>query len=298
MRILLLGAGGQVGWELKRSLSVLGHLTAVERRADRNPHGLCGDLTDLDGLAATVRHVQPDVIVNAAAYTAVDRAESEPELAMQVNADAPRRLAECAAQQNALLVHYSTDYVFDGSGTQAWREQDPTGPLSVYGATKLAGEQHIIASGCRHLVLRTSWVYAARGGNFARTMLRLAQTRDSLSVVADQFGAPTSAELLADVTAHALSTLRLDHSAGGVYHCAAAGGTSWFEYAQLVLATAKSLGVELRVQPDQVRPITTNEYPTPARRPMNSTCTPCAACRACSWPGGSWHPWPMRAWPW
>ena len=270
MRILVFGAAGQLGWELQRSLSAIGELVAVERDARRNPEGLCGDLTDLDGLALTISRVRPEVIVNAAAYTAVDRAETEADLAKLVNADAPGRMAELAAQQGSLLVHYSTDYVFDGSGVHGWREQDRVAPLGVYGATKLAGERCITASGCRHLILRTSWVYAARGANFARTMLNLAQTRDSLAVVADQIGAPTSAELLADVTAHTLRKFFSDPRTGGIYHCAAAGETSWFEYAKFALKIAARLGVKLRVQPDQIRPITTAEYPTPARRPLNS----------------------------
>ena len=228
MNILLLGKNGQVGWELQRSLSPLGTVTALDRQggftADGQP--LCGDLTDLDGLARTVRTLRPDVIVNAAAHTAVDKAESEPELARCLNAQAPTVLAREAAALGAWLVHYSTDYVFDGSGTQPWLETDATGPLGVYGQTKLEGEQGIADSGCCHLIFRTSWVYAARGGNFAKTMLKLAKDRERLTVINDQFGAPTGAELIADITAHAIAQTQRQARQGGVYHLAAAGETS------------------------------------------------------------------------
>jgi dTDP-4-dehydrorhamnose reductase len=204
MKILLLGKNGQVGWELQRSLAPLGDVLSLDSKSI----DYCGDLNDLEGIAATVRAYAPDVIVNAAAYTAVDKAESGPEQAQRVNAEAVAVLADEAQQLGAWLVHYSTDYVFDGSGAQPWQETDAVAPLSVYGASKLAGEQAIQASGCKQLIFRTSWVYAARGNNFAKTMLRLARERDSLSVIADQFGAPTSAELLADISAHALRSAR------------------------------------------------------------------------------------------
>ena len=204
MKILLFGRNGQVGWELQRSLAPLGELVALGRSDEGSPH--CGRLDDTASLAASVRQVRPDVIVNAAAYTAVDRAENEPDLARAVNATGPGVLADESAALGALLVHYSTDYVFDGSGADPWTEGDRTGPLNVYGRTKLEGEELIRASGCRHLIFRTSWVYASRGNNFARTMLRLAGERDVLNVVDDQFGAPTAADLLADVTAHAIRT--------------------------------------------------------------------------------------------
>jgi dTDP-4-dehydrorhamnose reductase len=200
MKILLFGKGGQVGWELQRSLSPLGELIAL----DNDSTELCGDFTNLPGLADTIRTVRPDVIVNAAAHTAVDKAESEPALARTINALAPQVLATESAQLGAWLVHYSTDYVFDGSGSTPWVETDPTGPLSEYGRNKLEGEQLIAAANPRHLIFRTSWVYAARGGNFAKTMLRLAQERDKLTVINDQIGAPTGADLLADITAHAI----------------------------------------------------------------------------------------------
>ena len=226
MRILLLGKNGQVGWELQRSLAPLGELTALDRHG---ADGLCGDLGNPEGIAATVRAVQPQLIVNAAAYTAVDQAESEPELARRINAAAPAVLAREAAAGGALLVHYSTDYVFDGSGERPWREDDATAPLSVYGQTKLEAEQAILASGCAHLILRTSWVYAARGGNFAKTMLRLAQERERLTVIDDQWGAPTGAELIADVSAHAIAQTRQQPGKAGIYHLAPAGETPWFQ---------------------------------------------------------------------
>lgn len=269
MKILLLGKDGQVGWELQRSLSVLGEVVAVGRQATHNPQGLCGDVTDLAGLADTLRQVQPGVIVNAAAHTAVDKAQSEPEVARQINALAPALLAQYATEKGALLVHYSTDYVFDGSGNTPWTETDATGPLSVYGQTKLEGEQ-AVAGWANHLILRTSWVYGARGGNFAKTMLRLAAERESLSVIDDQFGAPTSAELLADVTAHAIRATLAQPQLAGLYHCVAEGETNWHGYARFVLAQAKELGWTLKAGPEQVHATSTANYPTPAQRPLNS----------------------------
>lgn len=269
MKILLLGRNGQVGWELQRALNVLGDVVALGSSAAANPDGLCGDLADLEGLQTTVHRVAPDVIVNAAAYTAVDKAESEPELARAINALAPAALARIATKTGAWLLHYSTDYVFDGSGSTAWKETYATGPLSVYGQTKLEGE-HAVATTPKHLILRTSWVYATRGGNFAKTMLRLASERDALTVINDQFGAPTSAELLADVTAHALRVLTQRPELAGLYHCVAGGETTWHGYAQFVLSQAKAMGSSLKAGPAQVHPIPTNSYPTPARRPLNS----------------------------
>jgi dTDP-4-dehydrorhamnose reductase len=269
MKILLLGRGGQVGWELQRSLAVLGELVALDFDAAGNPDGLCGDFSDLAGLADTVQRVRPDVIVNSAAHTAVDKAESEPEFARTLNALAPGVLAEQAHKIGAWLVHYSTDYVFDGSGSLPWSEDDAKGPLSVYGQTKLEGELAVAACP-RHLTLRTSWVYAARGGNFAKTMLRLAGERDTLSVIDDQFGAPTSAELLADVTAHALRATMATPDLAGTYHCVAGGETSWHAYARFVLERAQALGWPLKAGPEQVQAVPTTSYPTPARRPLNS----------------------------
>jgi dTDP-4-dehydrorhamnose reductase len=266
MKILLLGKNGQVGWELQRSLAPLGELIAL----DRHSVGQCGDLSNLAGLADTVRAIRPDVIVNAAAHTAVDRAESEPELANTLNALAPGVLAEEAAQIGALLVHYSTDYVFDGSGERSWQETDTPAPLSVYGHTKLAGELRIQVAGARHLIFRTSWVYGARGGNFAKTMLRLAQERERLTVINDQFGAPTGADLLADVTAHAIRQVLAHPQDAGLYHLAAAGETTWHAYAQHVLAQALLEKPTLPIKATELAPVPTSAFPTPARRPLNS----------------------------
>ena len=266
MKILLLGKTGQVGWELQRALSPLGELVV----AGRTGPGPAADFAQPESLAVLVRAVRPDAIVNAVAHTAVDKAESEPALAQAVNAEAPGVLAREAAALGAWLVHYSTDYVFDGTGTEPRDEDAATGPLSVYGHSKLAGELAIRASGCRHLILRTSWVYAARGGNFAKTMLRLAKERERLSVVADQVGAPTGAELLADVAAHALRTAFARPEVGGTYHLAAAGETSWHGYATHVIGQARSAGVALKVAADAIDAVPTSAFPTPARRPQNS----------------------------
>ena len=265
-RILLLGAQGQVGWELRRSLAPLGDVIAL----DRHSTDFCGDISDLNGLAQTVRRVSPHVIVNAAAHTAVDKAESEPALANTLNALAPGVLAQEASKLGALLVHYSTDYVFDGSGTTPWQESDATGPLSVYGRTKLDGEERIQAVCPKHLIFRTSWVYAARGGNFAKTMLRLAQEREQLTVIDDQFGAPTGADLLADVTAYAIRHLAHQPQAAGLYHLAAAGETSWNGYARLVLALAKRLKPELNIKATEVKAVPSSAFVTAAVRPHNS----------------------------
>lgn len=268
MKILLFGKNGQIGWELQRSLAPLGELVAL----DRHSLDLCGDLADPDGISATVRQVRPDVIVNAAAYTAVDKAESDASTAHAVNAEAAGVLAQAASTLGAWLVHYSTDYVFDGSGSKPWEEGDPTGPLSVYGRTKLEGEQRIAAKCIKHLILRTSWVYAARGGNFAKTMLRLAGERDRLTVIDDQYGAPTGAELLADVTAHIARTLLSGTSdqLAGTYHLSAAGETSWHGYARFVIDHACRAGLPLQASPSTVDPVPTTAFPTPARRPLNS----------------------------
>jgi dTDP-4-dehydrorhamnose reductase len=266
MKILLLGKGGQVGWELQRSLAPLGELIAL----DVDSRQQCGDFTRLDDIAHTVRAIAPDVIVNAAAYTAVDKAESEPEQVRTINALAPGILAREARKLGSWLIHYSTDYVFDGSGSKPWVEADPTGPLSVYGSTKLEGEEAIRASSCHHLIFRTSWVYAARGGNFARTMLRLAQKRERLTVIDDQIGAPTGADLLADVTAHAIRTALQQPELSGLYHLVAGGDTSWHGYACFVLNLARQAGIELKVAAEKVIPVPTSAFPLPARRPLNS----------------------------
>jgi len=270
MKILLLGKGGQVGWELQRSLAPLGELVALDRHSKNH----CGDLSNLAGLAQTVRDVRPDVIVNAAAHTAVDKAESEPELARTLNALAPEVLGQEANKLGAWLIHYSTDYVFGGGGDRAWREDDNTMPLNVYGQTKLLGE-HMIDWTCkRNLIFRTSWVYAARGGNFAKTMLRLGQERDRLTVINDQFGAPTGAEFIADVTAHAIRHVTQLGAAGdalaGIYHLVASGSTSWFDYAKHVLEHAQHAQTAIKIKASEVLPVPTSAFQTAACRPQNS----------------------------
>lgn len=267
MKILLLGKNGQVGWELQRSLAPLGELVALDFDS---PGPLSADFSRPESLAATLQAVAPDVIVNAAAHTAVDKAESEPDLARAINASAPAVLAREAAARGAWLLHYSTDYVFDGSGNTARDEEAATGPLNVYGQSKLEGEQAIRASGCRHLILRTSWVYGARGGNFARTMLKLAQERETLRVIDDQVGAPTGADLLADLSAHMIRAARADASVAGTYHAVASGQTSWHGYASHVIAFARTAGVPLKVAEGAIEAVPTTAFPTPARRPLNS----------------------------
>jgi dTDP-4-dehydrorhamnose reductase len=268
LKILLLGRNGQVGWELQRSLAPLGEVLALDRRSTLH----CGDLSQPERLAQTVRDWRPDVIVNAAAHTAVDKAESEPDLARCLNATAPAALAQAAADIGAWLVHYSTDYVFNGQGDQAWQEGDATGPLGVYGQTKLEGEQAIAASGCKHLIFRTSWVYAARGGNFAKTMLRLAAERERLTVIDDQHGAPTGADLIADVTAHAIrqAMAKTEPSLAGLYHLVASGETSWHGYASHVIDQARALQPTHALKVSDIAPVPTSAFPTPAQRPLNS----------------------------
>jgi len=267
VKILLLGCNGQVGWELQRSLAPLGDVIAcdfdsvTDRRADFAKPAAVGELID---------RIQPQVIVNAAAHTAVDKVESETDLARTINATTPGVIAERARALGALLVHYSTDYVFDGSGDQARDELAATGPLSVYGKTKLEGEVLIRASGCRHLIFRTSWVYAARGHNFIKTMLRLAAERDELSVISDQIGAPTGADLLADVTAQAIAQVVAGRGETGLFHCVAAGQTSWFDYARFVIEWARTQGMPVKVKSEAIRAVATEAYPTPAQRPRNS----------------------------
>jgi dTDP-4-dehydrorhamnose reductase len=264
VRILLFGANGQVGHELRRSLAPLGTLVCTTRS------GLLGDGTscetaDFDQpstLAALIDRVAPDVVVNAAAHTAVDRAEDEPEAAFRTNALAPEAIARACAERGALLVHYSTDYVFDGTAARPYREDDPTAPLGVYGASKLAGEQAIAGSGVRHMIFRTAWVYAAQGSNFLRTMLRLAGERDELRVVADQVGTPTSAALIADVTATALSS---NAPPSGLWHLTASGHCSWHGFAEAIMSRAVERGLIPRAP--RVVAIPTSAYPTRARRP-------------------------------
>jgi len=266
MKLLLLGKGGQVGWELQRSLAPLGELVAL----DFDSTDYSADFSQPEQVAETVRRLRPDVIVNAAAHTAVDKAEAEPDLARKLNATTPGLVAQVAQELGALMVHYSTDYVFDGSGSTPWRETDPTGPLSVYGQTKLEGEQLVAQHCSRHLIFRTSWVYAARGGNFAKTMLRLAKDREQLTVIDDQFGAPTGAELLADVTAHAVRATLHDPTKTGLYHAVASGETNWHGYACYVLALAHQAGISLKAGLNAVKAVPTSAFPTPAKRPCNS----------------------------
>ena len=266
MKILLFGKDGQIGWELQRALAPLGHLRALGR--------LDADFSKPATLRAALAAFDPDVIVNAAAYTDVDKAETDAAMAHSVNALAPGILAEEAATRGAWLVHYSTDYVFDGTKEGAYVESDATNPLSVYGRTKEEGEARIRAAGARHLILRSSWVFASHGDNFAKTMLRLAKERTTLNVIADQHGAPTGAELVADATALALHGLLKDGTVSdalsGTYHLAATGATTWHAYARHVLAQALAQGVQLAAAPQAVEPIATEAWPAPAVRPRNS----------------------------
>jgi dTDP-4-dehydrorhamnose reductase len=265
MRILLTGKHGQVGFELQRALAPLGEVCAVD-------YAEC-DLADASALCELVRSVKPDLIVNSAAYTAVDKAESEPELAHAVNAVAPGVLGEEAAKRGAWVVHYSTDYVFDGGKSGAYVEDDLTNPQSVYGRTKRDGEIALEKSGARYLILRTSWVVGAHGKNFAKTILRLALEREGLNVVADQYGAPTSAALLADVTAHLVRQRQREGDEKfpfGLYHLVASGETTWCEYARFVVSEALAVGRPLKLSPDEIRAIPSSEYPTAAKRPANS----------------------------
>lgn len=272
MKLLLIGKNGQVGQELRRTLLPLGELAALGR------DGL--DLGDLGAVQRVLAEQAPDVIVNASAYTAVDRAESDEAGATAVNAGAVAALAAYARTHGALLVHYSTDYVFDGAKDGPYREDDATAPQSAYGRSKRAGEEAILASGCRALVFRTSWVFSSHGGNFIKTMLRLAGERDSLSVVADQFGAPTSAELIADVTALAIAAYRRGALEGGIYHLTAAGATSWHGLASYAIERAMARGAQLKAGPAQIKPIATEAYPLPAQRPRNSRLDTSKLCGA------------------
>ncbi len=264
MKILLTGKDGQVGFELSRSLAILGQVVAVDQAE-------C-DFADEASVRSLIREIRPDVIVNPAAYTAVDRAEGDAELARLVNAVAPTIMAEEANKLGSLFVHFSTDYVFDGNKRGAYTELDAPNPLSVYGATKYAGELGVQEACSRHLILRTSWVVGAHGNNFPKTMLRLAQERDSLSVVSDQFGAPTSASFLADLTAHLVRQASTGNASFpyGLYHSTAAGKTNWHEYACYVIKQALLLGKPIRVLPDSIKSIATADYPTAAKRPLNS----------------------------
>jgi len=262
MKVLLFGANGQLGWELRRSLAPLAHVVSFTREA--------ADFEQPESLAGLVDAEQPQAIVNAAAYTAVDQAELEPERAHRINAEAVGVLAQAAARHRAWLLHYSTDYVFDGTGQAPWHEDAPTAPLNVYGRSKLAGEQAVLASGCRHLILRTSWVYAARGRNFARTILQMAMERDRFTVVTDQFGAPTGADLLADISAHVLRAAFAEPSLAGTYHAAASGETSWHGYACFVIGWAHQHGHALKTAPGAIEAVPSGAFAARARRPHNS----------------------------
>jgi len=265
MKIVLFGRGGQVGRELEQVLPSLGRMVACGRDE--------ADLERPDTVREVLRRESPDIVVNAAAYTAVDKAESEPERARQINADSVGLMADEVAKRGGWLVHYSTDYVFDGTKSDSYVEADPTGPLNVYGGTKLAGEQFVEASGCRHLIFRTSWVYAAHGSNFIRTILRLGQEREELSVVDDQIGAPTSAARIAAVSAAAIARLAGGDGAlpaSGLFHLTASGATSWHGYAECIVAAARSAGLPMRVTPDRIRAIPSSAWPQAARRPANS----------------------------
>lgn len=267
MKLLLFGGNGQIGSELRRSLGPLGEVVATTRRGTLEDGTAC-EQADFDApasLPGLIERIAPDVVVNAAAHTAVDRAESEPDAVFRANAQAPKAIAEACARHGIRLVHYSTDYVFDGRGTRPYREDDPTAPASVYGASKLAGEDAIRASGAAHLILRTAWVYAAHGRNFLRTMLRLAGERDELRVVADQLGTPTPAALIADVTARVLAQ-PATHS--GTWHLTATGATSWHGFAKAIMQGAHARGLIARIP--RALPITTDDYPTPAARPAYS----------------------------
>lgn len=265
MKILLLGKNGQVGWELQRALAPLAEVIALDRAGIED---YSGDMSQPEAIHATILKIKPDVVVNASAYTAVDLAESEPELADLINHQAVKVLAEVCQKQQILLVHYSTDYVFSGQGDQPFLEADQVSPLNIYGKTKALGEQAIIDSGCAHLIFRTSWVYAAKGKNFLKTMLNLAQQREELSIINDQIGAPTSAELIADITAHAIPQVLANQQKAGIYHLVASGETTWFDYASFIFKQARILGQSLQVE--KVNPIATSAYPTPAARPHNS----------------------------
>ncbi|WP_312068809.1 dTDP-4-dehydrorhamnose reductase [Lelliottia nimipressuralis] len=264
MNILLFGKTGQVGWELQRALAPLGNLIAL----DVHSKDYCGDFSNPEGIAETVRAIKPDVIVNAAAHTAVDKAESERDFAELLNATSVEAIAKEAAKIGAWVVHYSTDYVFPGDGETPWQETDATGPLNVYGQTKLNGEKALQANCAKHLIFRTSWVYAGKGNNFAKTMLRLAKERTELSVINDQIGAPTGAELLADCTAHAIRVALAKPEVAGLYHLVASNTTTWYDYAALVFEQAREAGIELAIE--KLNAVPTSAYPTPAKRPQNS----------------------------
>lgn len=271
MKILLLGKNGQVGWELQRALQPLGEVTALDR--SNNEIGLCGDIANFSAIEHVLKQIQPDIVVNATAYTAVDKAESEQDAADLINHTAVAYLAERCKQQNILLIHYSTDYVFDGMGVNAWTEDEVKQPVNYYGRSKRDGEIALENSQVRFINFRTCWVYGTHGHNFIKTMLKLAKTKDELSIIQDQVGVPTGAALIADITAQVLRYYSLQSSGQqailhGHYHLAPAGETTWYDYAQFIFAQARQSGINLAIQ--RVTPIATSAYPTPARRPLNS----------------------------
>ena len=267
MKILLFGKNGQVGSALAPVLAARGEVIALGRDS---LGGLSGDLSEPRRIVETIRRVTPDLVVNAAAYTTVDRAEEESTLAHTINAEAPTAMARACRESGALLVHYSTDYVFGGGGTRPWREDDPVAPVNAYGRAKLAGEEGVIASGCRQLIFRTSWVYSAGGNNFLKTMLRLSAERDKLQVIDDQWGAPTGATLIAEVTAKAIDVASGSAAMHGIYHLAPAGETTWYRYARFLIQRARNVGWPVIVSPDDIVPIGTEAFSTPAKRPLNS----------------------------
>lgn len=264
MHILLFGKTGQVGWELQRALAPLGKITALSTRSTE----WCGDLTQPEEIRKSIQNLRPDIIVNAAAYTAVDKAESEPDLAELINSTSVKVMAEEAKKLDAILIHYSTDYVYSGEGHNRWRESDKPEPRNVYGKTKLSGEQAIAAADINYLIFRTSWVYASRSNNFIKTMLRLGSEKEALSIINDQIGAPTGAALIADITAHALRMVQTNPDLRGIYNLAAAGETSWFDYASLIFTESEKYSTGLKIK--KLSPIKTAEYITPAKRPLNS----------------------------
>lgn len=268
MKILLLGKNGQVGFELDRSLQPLGQVYALDRHS--NADGLCGDVANFDAMTHVFDQIRPDIVVNGAAYTAVDKAETDTVQAELINHLAVKHLAELAKQHQALLIHYSTDYVFDGTGETAWTEEDSTGPINVYGQTKRQGELALEQSGANFINLRTSWVYGTHGNNFIKTMLKLGASRETLGIIADQIGSPTGASLIADITAQIIRQYQLNPTSieMGHYHLAARGECSWYDYAKFIFDVAREMGADLKVK--QVNAIGTADYPTPAKRPHNS----------------------------
>lgn len=268
MKILLLGKNGQVGFELDRSLQPLGQVYALDRHS--NADGLCGDVANFDAMTHAFDQIRPDIVVNGAAYTAVDKAETDTVQAELINHLAVKHLAELAKQHQALLIHYSTDYVFDGTGETAWTEEDSTGPINVYGQTKRQGELALEQSGANFINLRTSWVYGTHGNNFIKTMLKLGASRETLGIIADQIGSPTGASLIADITAQIIRQYQLNPTSieMGHYHLAARGECSWYDYAKFIFDVAREMGADLMVK--QVNAIGTADYPTPAKRPHNS----------------------------